>query len=388
MNIDVPFKYNVQGIEPRCRNSNYFEGYDTANVIIRDVPEEDCPVALDLWDEDGGPAETFRHFEGDFWIRNSRVDDTPFGRQHIMLTGNWPRWSKTEPGFHDNRRFFQPYGPMEAKKDNVTACHNLSTVGLLAYKLVGFHSPFSIASREGGATYPIIEGKVDGTVVSAVVDPTERFRIVETSSFNEKRQAAVEYAQANVIAIDGTLWHRVPQPMIYATDKIITWAFNGSIGTDLNTNTYGSPGRDRDDTSLASAYKMAMTEYDRIPDSFPDAIEQDRIKFHIEYIDPALFERPDIRPLILKDIKAAMHRSGVLDESTPYVHKWLELRDLVKHGEGNVAERDDAFLDAAADIIVELDAMLGKNRYPGAAMWANRQVDVGIPTETPRPRAP
>ncbi|MNW12898.1 hypothetical protein D3C71_2107020 [compost metagenome] len=57
---------------------------------------------------------------------------------------------------------------------------------------------------------------------------------------------------------------------------------------------------------------------------------------------------------------------------------------MIKAGGKKVEDQDDDFLDSAADILLELDAMLGKNRFPGATMWTNRQVDLSFPiSETP-----
>jgi hypothetical protein len=384
MIIDLPFSYEMSGIEPRKRNANSRTGIDSVRVNIRDVQKNDCPIALTVLDEDGGPAETFRHFEGRFWIKDSRADEIDFSKQHIMLTGFWPRRMQLTPSYHQNQRNFTPYKREDADRDNDMASKGLSLVGFLRYKLTNMHSPFSLVDKEDlQPKRPFFQGE-EGAVICAIYDPTDTFRVVEENSVNEKRQNAVVYAQSNVIAIDGELWHRAPTPMIYATDSAITWAFDGTLAGQLQEHAYSSYGSDREDTSLLGAYKMAMTEYDNIPDAFPDAIEKKRIKFYIQYIDPSFFEKPDIRPLILKDIKAATSKSGVLDESTAYIYKWLQLRDLIAAAGGNVGDQEDDFLDAVADILLELDAMLGKYRYPGAVMWANRQVDLSPPAPDTR----
>lgn len=381
MIIELPFSYRMSGLEPKKRNPTGSTGIDIARVNIRDVHEADCPVALTLLDEAGSYAETFRHFEGSFWIRNSRADDVDFVKQHIMLMGEWPRKKHLTPSYHDNRRNFTPYTQQFADRDNEMACKGLSLIGILGYKLTDNHSLYYLVDKDLQPKRPFYQND-DGTISCETRDPSDNYRAIEENDINAKRQKAVEYAQANVIAIDGELWHRSPVPMIYATDKDITWAFDGSLGRPLETRGYY--GADKDDTSISGAYKMAMTEYDNIPDVFPDALEKQRVKFYIEHIEPAFFEKPDVRPLIIKDIKEAMSRSGVLDEATPYVHKWLQLRDLIKAGGKKVEDQDDDFLDAAADILLELDAMLGKNRFPGATMWTNRQVDLSFPiSETP-----
>ncbi|MCV9964602.1 hypothetical protein OIU34_22180 [Pararhizobium sp. BT-229] len=383
MIIELPFSYDMSGIEPKKRLPNSRTGIDVARVNIRDVPEDDCPVALTLLDEHGGHAEEFRHFEGSFWIKDSRADDVDFGKQHIMLMGHWPKKKQLHAGIHQNQRTFTAYEQEDADRDNETAGKGLSLVGLLRYKLTGQHSPFTLVDKEWQPKRPFFQAD-DGTVSCAIYDPSDTYRLIERNSVNEKRQQAVEYAQANTIAIDGVLWHRAPTPMIYATANAITWAFDGTLSGRLQEHSYGSYGSERADTSISGAYQMSMTEYDNIPDAFPDALEKQRVKFYIEYINPSFFEKPDARPLIIKDIKAATSKVGVLDESTPYVHKWLQLRDLIEAGGKKVAEQDDDFLDAAADILLELDAMLGKNSYPGAVMWVNRQVDLSFPTpDTP-----
>ena len=383
MIIELPFKYDVRGVEPKKRLPVTFNGIDVARVNIRDVHEDDCPIALTLLDEHGSHAEEFRHFEGSFWIRDSRGDDVDFVRQHIMLMGHWPKKKQLTPGIHQNPRNFTAYAHDEAEKDNDAACKGLSLVGILRYKLTGQHSPFALVDKEWQPKPPFFQTE-DGTVSCATRDPSDRFRLIENNSVNEKRQKAVEYVQSNTISIEGVLWHRAPTPMIYATDSAITWAFDGTLAGELREYSYGAYGSEQADTSIVGAYKMPMTEYVNIPDAFPDAIEKSRVKFYIEYIDPSYFEKPDVRPLILKDIKAAISKHGVLDESTPYVYKWLQLRDMIQAGGKKVADQDDDFLDRAADILLELDAMLGTARYPGAVMWTNRQVDLSFPA----PEAP
>ncbi|MDW9481161.1 hypothetical protein GOB57_21175 [Sinorhizobium meliloti] len=387
MIIELPFSYKISGVEPRKRNTTERTGMDTALVNVRDVQEADCPVALTVLDEFGSHSETFRHFDGSFWIKDSRIDDLDFCKQHIMLMGEWPKKKQLSPSYHQNQRHFKPYRQEDADSDNAKACKGLSLIGILRYRLTECHSVFSIVDQDLQPKPPFYQTDAGG-VSCAIVDPADTYRVIVRSSINEQRQKAVEYAQSNVIAIDGVLWHRSPVPAIYATDKDIVWGFDGSIGRELTANryAYASSMHDRDDISIASAYKMSMTEYDTIPDAFPDAIEKERVKFYIEYIDASFFEKPDIRPLIIKDIKAAMSKIGVLEESTPYVYKWLELRDLIAARGKKVEEQDDDFLDAAADILLELDAMLGKTRYPGAVMWANRQVDLSFP-EAPDTRS-
>lgn len=378
MIIELPFSYEIRGVEPKKRNPNSRIGIDVARVNIRDIHENDCPIALRLLDEDGGHAEEFRHFEGSFWIQDSRNDDVDFGKQHIMLMGHWPKKKQLTPGFHQNRNNFTPYTHEDAERDNATACKGLSLVGFLRYKLTGQYSPFTLVDKEWQPKRPFFQAD-DGTVSCASYDPTDTFRLIENSSINDKRQQAVEYAQANTIAINGVLWHRAPTPMIYASADAITWAFDGTLSGRLEKLSYSSYNSEWSDDSISGAYKMSMTEYDNIPAAFPDAIENQRVKFYIEYIDPSYFEKPDVRPLILKDIKAALSKHGVLDESTPYVYKWLQLRDLVAPVAKQVDQQDDEFLDRVADILLELDALLGAARYPGAVMWANRQVDLSLP---------
>jgi hypothetical protein len=376
MIIDVPFEYSVSGLEPRCRNPTGSTGYDQVRVNIRDIHDSDAPVALELLDEDGGPAETFRHFEDGFWIRNSREEDTDFVKQHIMLIGHWPMKQKLEPGYHEGRRNFKPYTKADAERENNKATKGLSLVGLLRYKTTS-KNLWHIVDNDLQPRPPFYQGP--NGIDCAVVDAGTGFREVLKNDINEKRQKTVEYAQSNVIAIDGELWHRAPAPMIYATDRIITWAFDGTIdGKELNMERYSSL-NDKADMMIAGAYKMAMTEYDSIPDHFPDAIEKQRVKFHIRYIDPALFEKPDLKPLIVKDIEAAMTKCDLQRDSASYIHKWVQLRDLVKPFRKDLESQDDNFLDMAAELMLELDSMVGMNRFPGATMWVNRQVDLCAP---------
>ncbi|MBY3433859.1 hypothetical protein HFN89_06820 [Rhizobium laguerreae] len=377
MIIDVPFNYRVSGIEPRCRNPNSRTGYDQVRINIRDVHESDAPVALELLDEDGGPAETFRHFEGGFWIRNSREDDTDFVKQHIMLMGYWPMKEKLEPSHYEGRRHFRPYTRADAERDNAKATKGLSLIGILRY-MTTEENLWHIVDNDLQPRSPFYQGP-DG-IDCAVVDPQFEYRLIESNDINDKRQKTVEYAQSNVIAIGGELWHRSPVPMIYAAGKVITWAFDGTIGKELNRNKFGYGSHDKDDMSIADAYKMSMTEYDTIPDHFPDAIERQRIKFHIRYIDPAFFETPDVKPLIVKDIEEALTKCSLQTDSAPYIHKWLQLRDLVRPVRKNLGNQDDGFFDTVAELMLELDAMVGMNRFPGATMWLNREVELQLPT--------
>jgi hypothetical protein len=383
MIIDIPFRYSVRGIEPRCRNPSDRTGYDQVRANIRDVHESDAPVALVLLDQDGGPAEIFRHFDGCFWIRDAREHDTDFGKQHIMLTGSWPKKSQLSPGYLDNARHFKAYTKDEANRDNEIACRGLSLVGLLRFITTAEYSAFSLADKDSQLRSPFYQGPTG--VDCAVVDPTVDFRQVTANDVSDRRQTTVEYAQSTVVAINGELWHRSPIPMIYATDKDITWAFNGSVGRELDPNQNGYQAA-RQDMAIVGAYKMSMTEYDTIPDVFPDAIEKQRVKFYIDYIDASYFDAPDIKPLVVKDIKQAVTTShSVLNQSTPYVYKWLELRDLVQSVNKDLDNQGDTFYDTAAELMLELDAMLGRSRYPGAAMWLNRKVEFNpLGVETPK----
>ncbi|MCS4088924.1 hypothetical protein [Rhizobium sp. BK176] len=378
MIIDVPFEYSVSGIEPRCRNPSGSTGYDQVRVNIRDIHESDAPVALELLDEDGGPAETFRHFEGGFWIRNSRDEDVDFGKQHIMLMGYWPMRKKLDPGYHENRRNFKAYTQAEAERDNAKAVKGLSLIGILRYNTTSKNLWYMV-DNDLQPREPFYQ-RPDGIIDCAVVDGTIGYREVTKNDINEKRQKTVEYAQSSVIAIDGELWHRAPVPMIYATDKAIHWAFDGTLnGKELSSDRY-SYMNDKADMMTVGAYKMAMTEYDTIPDHFPDAIEKQRVKFHIRYIDQAFFEKPDLKPLIVKDIEASMSECDLHRDSASYIHKWLQLRDLVRPVRKSLDSQSEEFLDMAADLMLELDAMAGRNRFPGATMWVNRQVDLGGPS--------
>lgn len=377
MIIDVPFKYYVSGVEPRCRNPNGRTGYDQVRVNIRDIHESDAPIALELLDEDGGPAETFRHFEGGFWIRNSREDDTDFMKQHIMLLGYWPQKQKLEPSYSEGRRGFRAYTTADAERDNAKAAKGLSLVGLLAYKTTDGNLWYMV-DNDLQPRSPFYQGPqgIDCEVVDAEIG----FREVQANDINERRQKTVEYAQSNVIAIDGELWHRSPVPTIYATKKNIHWAFEGTLdGKALSFERYSSL-NDKSDMMIADAYKMAMTEYDSIPDHFPDAIDKQRIKFHIRYIDPALFAKPDLKPLIVKDVELAWTKCDLHRDSESYIHKWLRFRELVRPVRKDLENQNDDFFDAAAELMLELDAMVGMNRFPGAAMWLNRQVDLGLPS--------
>jgi hypothetical protein len=384
MIIELPFSYKITGLEPKKRTSNSRQGIDVARINVRDVAISDFPLALVLLDEDGSHAETFRHFEGSFWIRDSRVDDTDFVKQHIMLMGEWPKKPQLYPGYQENQRNFTKYTKDDANKDNEIACKGLSMIGILAYKFIDNNGIYRLVDKDLQPKLPFRQN-YDGTVSCEPNDPSDEFRAIEENDINEQRQKAVEYTQANIISVDGELWHRCPPPMIYANSVTINWAFDGSLGRPLQHNRYGYRS-EREDTSISGDYKIAMTDFDDLIDVFPDAIEKQRIKFYIEHIDPVFFAKPDIRPLIIKDIDdAIVHKSNVLDEATPYVYKWLELRDLVKANGKKVVDQEDDVLDAAADILMELDAMLGKNRYPGAVMWANRQVDLSFPDVPPTP---
>jgi hypothetical protein len=379
MIIDVPFKYTANGVEPRKRNPHDSTGYDQVRINIRDIHETDAPVALELLDEDGGPAETFRHFEGGFWIRNSREDECDFSKQHMMLLGHWPLKSKVAPNYGEGRRNFRPYTRADADRDTAKALKGLSLVGFLRSQTTG-KSIWHMLDHDLQPDAPFYQGP--GGIDCAVVDAEASFRDINRNNINDRRQETVEYAQANVVAINGEIWHRAPVPMIYATDKQITWAFDGTIGGNkLTDDRYGYM-NDKADMFIADAYKMAMTDYDTIPEHFPDAIEKQKVKFHIRFIDPDLFASPDLRPLILKDIDTAWLKCDVRSDSQSYIVKWLQFRDLVKPVRRQLDSQNDDFFDTVAEIMLELDAMVGMSRFPGAAMWLNRQVDLGLPATT------
>jgi len=386
MIVEVPFNYTVQGIEPRKRTSIHRTGYDTVSVNIRDVPEEDAAVALVLYDGEGLHSETFRFFEGTFWIRNSREDDIEFGPQHTMLMAEYPR--KACLGGTYGQRARNPYYERDAHADNMRMRAGLSRFGFLA----------AITANDGRITSLVDKdhepksGFRDGPhgIVCDPYDPSHGFRLVEYSKHRERMEATSAYAHANVIAIAGKLWHRVPEPQLYATDKKIGWLFSGTLHGELRKYSSYEYGADRLDTSTQDAYRVPVTELDSLIDNFPEVVAKNGLDVHIEEIDEACFHKPDLRPLIVKDIKTGLGMAYRLSEhTTPVIHEWCRLRDMAKGLKAE--EQDDDFLDAAADILNTIDRLIGKESFPGARMWANRSValfdaDDLDPSRTPAPR--
>lgn len=371
MIITLPFKYDVRGVEPRKRNDISKPNYDNVSVHIHDVDRSDLTHALTLVDRAGRHLETFYHFNNAFWIENSRASSQPFLNQHLMLAGQWPRTARPPLKRYASpreRQNYRAYSQDDADHDNSRYAAALDRIGILARHTT---RPWMdrLIGADGNLTAPFRDA--EGTVICDVTDPSEGFRMVMGNDREKTAEKMSSYAQDNVIAVDGKLFHKVPPPVIYATDDKVDWCFSESLY-------YLSPGSIHDestyDYSSAHAYRMPMTDEGVIADAFPEHAAADKVMFKVHYIDEQLFEPVDLSKGVIKDIETVMSvRFDLAEKPTDFITRWCEVRDLVSHVLYALDEQSEDFYDSAASILCRMEEE-GLGKFPGATMWNNRAV--------------
>jgi hypothetical protein len=371
MRIDLPFQYKVNGIEKGRRNPADYDGYDIVGIEVPDVDQGDVVRALELLDKDGIPSETFVFYRDNFYIRNFRTDEMAFGPQHQMLIGRWPQKSYTRPQVRGVYRD-TTYTSKEASDDNLRATKGLGLVGLLTRKTI--NSSYSwVLDKDHNFFAPL--SLVDGVVCIPPVDPRERLREVRQNNMLAAREGAIKHALDNVIAIDGEVYHKVSEPVIVANKHRVDWVFSQTL-EPLNTqyNVYNNG----DDTWTKDAFRMSMADFDDVAELYPEA--SSRMGFYIEHIEPSCFPARDTRKGMVRDVEDALymrHRLG--DQKTAFIHQWCMLRDLMAETPGKtVAEKDDVVLDRAAEIMFAMQDILEAEKFPGARLWAERDVGMAM----------
>lgn len=385
MIFSIPYCYYVSGIGRGKRSTSGMSCYDTARINVREVDSRDLTHALTLLDWDGRPAETFYHFDGAFWINNSRSPGDEFAEQHMMLVGEWPRRATPNVGHNYGVYGHRPRGTpycltkAEAEQINTRTCQGLSMLGIFGLFTTDLGAS-RVLDKNFTPQHPFrLEGDV---LICDTIAPETTMRIISENKQENALLRVSSYAEANIIAVAGELYHRVPEPVIYATKREVGWCFSDSIKPLSDGHGYQ---KDSYDISTKEAYKIPMSEFESIPDSFPELNEKNAVKFYVEHIDLSCFSKVDLSGPVIKDIKEALSRYDVLNQRTPFVHKWCELRDLVEPVEKNLESQDTDFFDRAAEILIDMDAIRRTEKYSGAKMWANREVDLTLPLAQPQP---
>ncbi len=387
MRINLPFSYKVMGVRHGKRNSTGATLHDNMEVHIRDIEPEDLAHALTLVDREGRHLETFYHFENAFWIADSRSSAHPFSQPHLMLAGHWPKKGRKALGMwatQKERAAYRPFSDSDAQQANERDLTSLSQMGFLRLATVKPHLQ-GMKDEAGNFRFPLL--LQDGTVSCYREEPEATFRIIEENAHETALQATMIHTENNVIAVDGVLYHKVPAPVIYATDSKVDWCFRDSFGRLAEPSAYDSQ-KDVYDSSAYNAYRIPMTDFSTLEQAFPKQVESDSVMFGIEFIDNRFFDAVDLRKGLVKDIKSVLSiRYDLADKSTAFIVKWCALRDVVQAEDVPLDERDPAFYDEAANILQGIETVDDTYVFPGAAMWLNREVELDItaspPTRTP-----
>ena len=379
MIITLPYAYRLTGVQPRKRNTTGRTCYDNVMVDVQDIPVEDFNHALTLTDRQGRHLETFYHYDNSFWIADARPDGQTFHEQHLMLFGHFPR--KERPPLHHfatpgQRANFRPFSRDEAESWNTRSAEGLRTIGLLRFATTD-PQLLKIVDTGGVPQHPFSTG--ENGIVCDVVRPDWEFRIVESDPREEKALKAATLAQTNTVAVGGVLYHRVPEPVIYASDSKVDWCFS----TDMRGTRGSNAADDTIDKSSVDAYRIPMTDESTIAEAFSSLSDTDRVMFQVHFIDERFFEKVDLRKGLVKDVKSVLKmRYDLADQTTAFIAKWCELRDLahpVGRGLDDLDSHPTEFYDEAASILADMEAA-GMGFYPGASMWNNREVGLNIET--------
>lgn len=380
MRITLPFAYSARGILPGKRNPSEKTFYDNVDVNLREIDPSEFEHALTLVNLERHCTETFYHFDGSFWIEDGRDDPSEIADQHLMLAGHWPAKARpTQNHFATarERNLYRPYTAENAARDNTNLSMEIAALGYLRTKTAKVYN--GSVMKGGELTDGFLVGPTG--IESIPTSPEHEYRILEHSNIAAKRMAAVEYAQSNVISVSGKLWHRVPAPVVYATDKKVDWCFSESFGT--LTSSYNDYDRDRKDTSAHEAYRMPMCGEDILEQAFPSHFENCRVAFTIDFMDDRFFEAVDLRKGVVKNIEEAIKLGyGLAKLPTAQIAKWCELRDLVGNPKVDFLGRPDGFFDEAAAILQDMDSM-GMGNFAGAAMWNERDIDMELTLQPP-----
>lgn len=367
MIIEFPFQYEVRGTMHRRRTTSSSYGIDLTRANVPDVSAADFPVALVLRDELAAYGHTFHHYNGEFWIRDRAAEDEPFGDQHMMLMGRWPSKKHTRPVARG--RGSDVFTQREADEENAQCAAGLGAVGLLEFVTAKPHMGY-IVDKAG-----ILRSgfrSVDGVVRHKPQKAEDDYKTVEANDMRRRSDIAAHYAVTNVIAVDGELYHRVPEPVAYAGGGKIDWCFSSTI-KPLGEHWQSEKGEDR---STLDAYRVSMTELDGLIEANPEIASKSHVKFYVEHIEERFFAKRDMTQLILKDMDTALNYGpSIHQHSTTFIERWCELRDML---EGRMKMPDlieTETLDRAAELLGELDRLSGENHYPGALLWRDRSIE-------------
>lgn len=360
MIIEIPYLYEVTGTRPRGRSIYSSSGLGVTQVEIPEIPKHELEIAVEFMDADGIWSETVYHHQGAFWIADDRRELDAFGHQHLNLVGILARKS----GFIREARHHRTFTQSEAAEANLQSAHKLGELGITNKMILGYWTPYHM---------------VDGQPKFTPMDPSADYRQIDGSTESTRKAAAIAYAEVNTAWCDGRLYHKVPEPVIFVGSTKADWGF----GAHLRTPHIGWE-KETYDTWLETAYRIPLSAYDDLPDNFPKIAESSGIRFYVNHYAPEFFVSEDVRPAVIKDLIKATHHISVYSDSTAFIKKWCDLKDLIGTSEKQIEQLDDDTIDHACEIVEELMILKPERQYPGVKMWLNREIgSLGLSSNNP-----
>lgn len=361
MQVTVPVAYSVTAIKFKHQLESNLTMMENLTVDIQDVDAESLDFAMVVSDLEGRELERVYGYNGKFWIRDSRGEgDMPFLSQHLDLVGQ--NISKRSGGYDVFSSSGQYRSAIEARLSKV------GEVGLLRYATGDLSDHlYREHAYNGRGGVEFLEKTVE----------SERARNVTVSNREVKLANARLAAHTGCIAVDGVNYRRVSEPCLLvatAYDYSAKWMFGAPNFVDTSSS-----------NRQTSGYPVSMRDFGRLHEWFPS--RRDRalnVDFVVEVMDESYFTRPADRIGILADATNIVESSLGKGESTPFIHKWCEVRDMlvdmwkVDGGRATtqqVLEIDESEYEKLAGLVEEI-AQLGDVPDRGLRMWDSRVVTV------------
>jgi hypothetical protein len=363
----LPLTYKQTGVKPYKRNYTHEVCRANVEFNIREVETHTINPAVSFIDRKSEARTTFFFHDDSFWMQDGLKPSTPYSRQLMFLCGFTPLAQEKKRPFGTRRPSLHTDAGIASY--NEKRMNSIRHIGLALMR-----SPSDDGNRFLGASSEPSHGTthivVDGEVRAIEETHDSAFRSPPVSSFKERFQAMNDWLDENVISCNGTLYVRVPKPILVGADKIVDWHFEGLV-----------PSRDADgyDSWGASAYQTEVIEFDNLMTS----VGAEQANFDLDFIDESLFEEPDYVEAVLTDFAKGLrnHLFSMEKLSDAYLLKWIELRSLARsnnqwgeYGYLKPTERpDDNFIENVALTLTELGS-LGGDSYSGAELWLSRKV--------------
>lgn len=363
MRVTVPVSYRVTAIKYKHQIASPITMRENVTVEVPDVPSEEMVLALVVRDLEGNDLERLYGHDGRLWVKDMRgEDDLPFIRQHMDMAGQ-----KVSSQYNSGSEYLKASSVLSSQ---------MGRVGLLRTH-TGEVSQYVF----GEAAY-VQDGEVrflEKTLES------EKARKPTESNRDDRFSAAATTARRDCVCVDGVVYRRVPEPCIQAGSgyiNAVSWRFGAENYVDTSKR------------RQENGYPISVRDFGRLEEWFVD--EGDRplsIDFSMEVVEPSYFTRRTDRIGMLIDATNIVERGLSRDRSTPFIHKWCELRDAVDSmwlrpdGRATTAEvvsMDEAEYERLAGLVEELAQLGDAVRDRGLRMWDSR--DVSVPQAMPSPK--